>query len=70
MWRELLALPARQRAAIVLRFYEDLSEAQIAEAMGCARGTVKSQISQGVAKLRLRFGDRLGADLDLLAAGR
>lgn len=70
VWRELLALPARQRAAIVLRFYEDLSDAQIAEAMGCARGTVKSQVSQGVAKLRLRFGDRLGADLDLLAAGK
>lgn len=70
VWRELLALPTRQRAALVLRFYEDLSEAQIAEAMGCARGTVKSQISQGVAKLRLRFGDRLGADLDLLTAGK
>lgn len=70
VWRALLSLPPRQRAALVLRFYEDLSESQIAEAMGCARGTVKSQISQGVATLRTRFGDRLGADLDLLTTGK
>ena len=45
-------LPPRQRAAIVLRFYEDLTEAQTAAAMGCAVGTVKSQVSAGLAKLR------------------
>ncbi|MFN8196603.1 MAG: SigE family RNA polymerase sigma factor [Nocardioidaceae bacterium] len=60
VWRELQALPVRQRAAIVLRFYEDLTEAQTAEAMGCAVGTVKSQVSAGLAKLR----DRLGADVE------
>jgi RNA polymerase sigma-70 factor (sigma-E family) len=48
----LLALPLRQRTAIVLRFYVDMSEAQTAELMGCRRGTVKSLVSQGMDKLR------------------
>ena len=46
-------LPPRQRAAVVLRFYEDLSEAQTAEILGCAVGTVKSQVSAALSKLRL-----------------
>lgn len=50
--RALLELPPRQRTAIVLRFYVDLSEAQTAEVMGCRRGTVKSLVSQGLEKLR------------------
>ncbi len=45
-------LPADQRAAIVLRFYADLSEAQIATELGVAAGTVKSRISRGMAALR------------------
>ena len=57
LWQGLQSLPARQRAAIVLRYYEDLTEAQTAEAMGCAVGTVKSQVSAGLAKLRERLGD-------------
>lgn len=52
MWPLVCALPARQRAVIVLRYYEDLSEAQIAEVLGCATGTVKSQASAGIAALR------------------
>ena len=52
LWQALQALPVRQRAAIVLRFYDDLSEAQTAEAMGCAVGTVKSQVQAGLSKLR------------------
>jgi RNA polymerase sigma-70 factor (sigma-E family) len=44
-------LPHRQRAAVVLFFYEDLSEAQIAEILGCTVGTVKSQLSKARAKL-------------------
>lgn len=52
LWAELQQLPPRQRAALVLRFYEDLSEAQTAAAMGCAVGTVKSQVSQGLGRLR------------------
>jgi DNA-directed RNA polymerase specialized sigma24 family protein len=43
--------------AIVLRYYEDLSEAATAEAMNCAVGTVKSQVSAGLAKLRAWVGD-------------
>ena len=52
LWPLVCALPARQRAVIVLRYYEDLSEAQIADALGCATGTVKSQSSAAIAALR------------------
>jgi RNA polymerase sigma-70 factor (sigma-E family) len=45
-------LPARQREALVLRYYADLSEAEIAEAMGISRGAVKSHASRGIAALR------------------
>jgi RNA polymerase sigma-70 factor (sigma-E family) len=55
----LLTLPPRQRAAIVLRYYEDLTEAQTAEAMGCAVGTVKSQVAVGLTKLRRLLGRSL-----------
>jgi RNA polymerase sigma-70 factor (sigma-E family) len=57
LWQALQELPVRQRAAIVLRYYDDLTEAQTAEAMGCAVGTVKSQVSAGLTKLRDRLGD-------------
>src|SRR5262245_24379727 len=60
LWEYLLRLPVRQRVAIVLRYYEDLSEAATAEAMNCAIGTVKSQVAAGLAKLRaLVGGERL-----------
>ncbi len=52
MWRALQLLPQRQRAAIVLRFYEDLSEAATAEVLHCPVGTVKSLVSRGLARLR------------------
>jgi RNA polymerase sigma-70 factor (sigma-E family) len=52
LWPLVCALPARQRAVIVLRYYEDLTEEQIAEVLGCARGTVKSQSSAAIAALR------------------
>jgi RNA polymerase sigma-70 factor (sigma-E family) len=48
----LSALPARQRAALILRFYEDLPEAEIAEVLGCRPGTVKSLIHRGLNALR------------------
>jgi len=52
MWAAVRALPPRQRAVIVLRYYEDLSEEQIATALGCSRGTVKSQASAALTSLR------------------
>jgi RNA polymerase sigma-70 factor (sigma-E family) len=52
MWEALQRLRPRQRAAIVLRYYEDLSEAQTADVLGCAVGTVKSLVSRGIDRLR------------------
>jgi RNA polymerase sigma-70 factor (sigma-E family) len=56
MWRSLQLLPQRQRAAIVLRFYEDLSEARVAELLSCPVGTVKSLVSRGLKRLRAELG--------------
>jgi RNA polymerase sigma-70 factor (sigma-E family) len=63
LWREVRLLPARQRAAVVLRFCEDLSGAQTAELMGCSVGAVKKQASLGLARLR----DRMGTEVTLPA---
>lgn len=52
VWHALATLPPRQRAVVVLRFYEDLPERAIAEALGCTVGTVKSQLSRALASLR------------------
>jgi len=46
-------LPQRMRAAVVLRYYEDMTEAEVAEALGVSLGTVKSTVSRAVAKLRI-----------------
>ena len=52
VWPLVLALPTRQRAVIVLRYYEDLSEQQIADVLGCSTGSVKSQAHDALATLR------------------
>jgi len=50
--RALAALPPRQRAVLVLRYFDDLSEAETAQMLGCSLGTVKSQAARGLARLR------------------
>jgi RNA polymerase sigma-70 factor (sigma-E family) len=52
LWRALQQLPPRTRAVVVLRYWEDLSEAETARILGCSAGTVKSQASRGLARLR------------------
>jgi RNA polymerase sigma-70 factor (sigma-E family) len=57
VWLAVRALPPRQRAIVVLRYYEDLSERQIADVLRCRPGTVKSQAAAALASLRARLGE-------------
>ena len=52
LWAELRALPAKMRATLVLRYFEDLDETETAAILGCSVGTVKSQCSRGLARLQ------------------
>ena len=58
LWTALAGLPKRQRAMVVLRYYEDLSEAETAQVMGVSVGTVKSTTSRALMKLRDTSGLR------------
>jgi RNA polymerase sigma-70 factor (sigma-E family) len=50
-------LPARQRSVVVLRYWQDLTDAQIAATLGCSPGTVRSQLSRALAKLRVALAE-------------
>jgi RNA polymerase sigma-70 factor (sigma-E family) len=55
--RALLQLPRRQRAVVVLRYFEDLTERQVAAVLGCTVGTVKSQNAKALSKLRVLLAE-------------
>lgn len=55
LWSRISLLPARQRAVIVLRYYEDLSEKAIADVLGCAPGTVKAHSAAALKTLRITY---------------
>jgi RNA polymerase sigma-70 factor (sigma-E family) len=56
LWQSVLTLPPRMRATLVLRYFEDLPEAEVARVMGCSVGSVKTQTSRGLERLRSRLG--------------
>jgi RNA polymerase sigma-70 factor (sigma-E family) len=55
IWQALTRLPRQQRAALVLRYYEDLPDAEIAEALGCTVGTARGYVSKALTALRARL---------------
>jgi RNA polymerase sigma-70 factor (sigma-E family) len=58
VWRALRLLPARQRAVTVLRYYDDLTEAEIAAVMGTSAGTVKSQAARALRRLEALLAEQ------------
>jgi RNA polymerase sigma-70 factor (sigma-E family) len=57
LWLALRELPPRQRAAVVLRYYEDLSEVEAAEVLGCSPGALNQLVVRAMATLRTTLGD-------------
>ena len=64
LWPHVRSLPPRQRAVIVLRYYEDLSEQEIADTLGCSTGNVKSTAHHALKSLRAAIGPGLAAGPD------
>ena len=62
LWRVLGSLPAKQRAVLVLRYYEDLSEGAAADLLGVTVGTVRSQTWKGLRRLEAALGSRVEGD--------
>jgi RNA polymerase sigma factor (sigma-70 family) len=62
LWPHVKQLPRQQRAVIVLRYFEDLSEAEIAEMLGCSRGTVKSTAHRALKSLKAALDEQDGTD--------
>jgi RNA polymerase sigma-70 factor (sigma-E family) len=58
MWQLLATLPRQQRAVLVLRFYEGLSDQEIADVLGCRPGTVRSNASRALAALRIELATK------------
>lgn len=65
LWPHVKALPPRQRAVIVLRYYEDLNEQEIADALGCSRGNVKSTAHRALKALRAALGEEHDGGMEL-----
>ena len=59
LWQSVLRLPTRQRAALVLRYYEDLSEREAADLLRCTVPALKSLVARGMDALRLDVGENL-----------
>jgi len=68
--RLLLRLPPGQRAAIVLRYWEDLSDAEAADVLGCSASTVRSSVARGLHRLRELSGAGAAVAADQVAAGQ
>lgn len=62
MWQALSGIPERQRAVLVLRYYEDLPESQVADLLGVSIGTVRSQTWKALRRLRAHFDDQAEED--------
>ena len=69
VWQAIQRLPNRQRKAVVLRYYEDLSEAETADVLGCSVGTVKSQVSRGLARMQQLLGPTDGTSIAMIEGG-
>jgi len=70
LWQALATLPPRQRAVLVLRYYEQLPDEEIAAVLGISRGTVRSTALRGLAKLRGDWAPGATPGVDVITRGR